>query len=211
MRRLSILSAFKKVGNRVFTTREAALISGKSLSGATQSLNNLASEGIIIKIRRGIWAPESETISVYDVVPHLFPKHRAYVSFISALHLHGIIEQIPHVITLASTAHAAAIRTNLGVFQVHHISPLFFAGFGWYRGSGSFLIAEPEKALVDSLYLSAYKRKRFGYFPELYFPETFSFKKAKAWADKIPSQKARTHAVKRLEELFPKVRKENRK
>lgn len=198
MRKRSILSAVRKLGKCVFTTYEAALISGKSLSATTQSLNNLAAESIIVKIYRGIWAQGTEAVSVYDVIPHLFPRHRVYVSFISALHLHGIIEQIPQVTTLASTAHARIIRTNLGVFQVHHISPLFFAGFGWYKGSGSFLIAEAEKALVDSLYLSAYKKKRFGHFPELHFPNSFSFEKVKKWANKIPSQKVRLYVNKRL-------------
>ena len=169
----------------------------------TQALNNLVRESAIIKIYRGLWAQEGPgPLSPYDVIQHLFPGERTYVSFISALHLHGIIEQIPQVITLASTAHARIIRTKTGVFYVHHISPLFFAGFGWYKESGNFLIAEPEKALVDSLYISAYKKKRFGHFPELRFPESFSFRKVKIWVDRIPSQKARVYVKKRLKSIL---------
>ncbi len=205
MRRRSILSSIKKLRKHIFTTRELSLISGKSASVVTQSLNNLVKEGIIVKIYRGLWASELlESLSPYDVIPHLFPRQRAYISFISALHLHGIIEQIPQVMTLASTAHARIIRTKIGVFDVHRISPLFFTGFGWYKETGNFLIAEPEKALVDSLYLSAYKKKRFGYFPELHFPKSFSFKKVKAWINKIPSQKARLYVNKRLKDILSK-------
>lgn len=203
MRRRSILSTIKKLGKRIFTTHELSLASGKSLSAVTQSLNNLARDGAIVKIYRGVWAQEEAgAVSPYAVISYLFPGHRAYVSFISALHLHGIIEQIPQVTTLASTAHARTIRTAIGVFYAHRITPSFFDGFGWYKGSGSFLIAEPEKAFVDSLYLSAYKKKRFGRFPELNFPDSFSFKKVKAWVNKIPSQKARAHVKKRLEEIL---------
>jgi len=156
-----------------------------------------------MKLYRGVWAQEGdEAISPYAVIPYLFPRHRAYVSFISALHLHGIIEQIPQVMTLASTAHARAIRTKIGVFYAHRISPSFFTGFGWYRGGGSFLIAEPEKALVDSLYLSAYKKKRFGSFPELHFPASFSFKRVKSWVNKIPGQKTRVYVNKKLEDIL---------
>ena len=61
------------------------------------------------------------------------------------------------------------------------------------------MIAEPEKALIDSLYLSAHKKKRFGYFPELHFPASFSFKRAKEWADKINSPAARVYVNKKLE------------
>jgi len=91
-------------------------------------------------------------------VPFLFPKQRAYVSFISALHLHGMLEQIPQIITLASTVHTRTIRTKLGVFYVHKVSPALFGGFVWYKEKGNFLIAKPEKALIDALYLSACKK-----------------------------------------------------
>jgi len=202
MRRSSILPVIKKLGHQVFTTHELSLASGRSLSVVTQSLNNLVREGAAIKIRRGVWAEEGlGAISPYAVIPYLFPAHRAYVSFISALHMYGIIEQIPQVTTLASTAHAGIIKTAIGAFYIHHITPSFFCGFDWYKGNGSFLIAEPEKALVDSLYISAYKGKRFGRFPELHFPKTFSFKKAKKWMNKIPSLTTREYVRKRLKEI----------
>ncbi|MFH0764035.1 MAG: TolC family protein [Candidatus Omnitrophota bacterium] len=203
MRKISAISAIRKLAKQIFTTRELALASGKSLSAAAQSLDNLSKEGVVFKICRGVWTQEDAgALSPYAAIPYLFPNHRAYVSFISALHLHGIIEQIPQVTTLASTAHARVIRTNIGVYHVHRITPLFFTGFVWYKGSGSFLIAEPEKALVDSLYLSAYKKKRFGRFPELHFPASFSFKKVREWAGKIPSPKARVYVNKKLKDIL---------
>lgn len=203
MSKRSILSAIKKLDKLVFTTHEACLMSGKSSSAVVQSLNKLLKEGVVVKIYRGLWAWEaSGALSPYDVIPYLFPKHRAYVSFISALHLYGIIEQIPQVMTLASTAHARVIHTKMGVFYIHHITPLFFAGFDWYKGSGSFLIAGPEKALIDSLYLSAHKKKRFGNFPELHFSKSFSFKKARAWVNKIPNPKTRLYVSKKLRDIL---------
>jgi len=203
MRRRSILSTINKLKAHIFTTRELSLMSGKSISAVTQSLDNLAREGVIVKICRGLWAQEGiGSTSPYDIIPYLFSRQRAYVSFISALHLHGIIEQIPQVTTLASTAHARTIRTKIGVFHVHRISPSFFTGFDWYKETGNFLIAEPEKALVDSLYLSAYKRKHFGYFPELHFPKSFSFKKVNTWVNKIPSRKVRIYVAKSLKNIL---------
>ena len=195
-----ILVYIKKLHRSVFTTYELSTLSGKSLSNITQSLNFLQKQGLIFKVYRGIWVESnSENVSPYNIIPFLFPKHRAYVSFISALHLYGMIEQIPQVITIASTIHTKTIRTKIGIFSVHQISPLFFNGFNWYKGIGSFLIAEPEKALVDSLYLSARKKKQFGCFPELQFPKSFSFKKAKFWAKKIPESKISSYVQKKME------------
>jgi predicted transcriptional regulator of viral defense system len=178
------------------------MMSGKSLSVVTQALNYLETQGAIFKIYRGVWAEQgSKSLSPYQAIQFLFPRHRAYVSFISALHLYGIVEQIPQVINLASTAHTKSIRTRIGDFSVHRIAAPFFNGFGWYGKGGDFLIAEPEKALVDCLYLSSRRKRQFGYFPELHFPKRFSFKKAERWAREIPDIRIRAHVQKRLKEI----------
>lgn len=192
----------RRLGRPVFTSHELVTISGKSASTIAQSLKRLAQQGLLTKIYRGVWAEAApRPLSPFEVIPHLFPRQRVYVSFISALHLHGIVEQIPQVITLASTSHSNTIRTKAGVFSVHQIAPAFFNGFDWYKGDGSFLIAEPEKALIDSLYLSSRKKKQFGHFPELHFPQEFSFKKAAQWVKRIPEEKIRLYVLKRLEAL----------
>jgi len=199
MRKRSILSFIRKLERPVFTTRELSAFSMRSLSAVTQALNFLQKEGLILKICRGIWAEAgSRQLSPYAVIPFLLPRHRVYVSFISALHLYGIIEQIPQEITLASTAHTKRINTVIGSFSIHRIAPSFFKGFDWYKETGSFLIAEPEKALVDSLYLSGCRKKQFVYFPELHFPGSFSFVKVKEWSKKIPNPKIRSYVQKKI-------------
>ncbi len=198
----NIMVFIKKLGRPVFTTHELITISGKSPSTIIQSLNRLVKQGLLIKIYRGVWMEAgAKRVSAFEIIPCLFPCQRVYVSFISALHLHGILEQIPQVITLASTAHTSTLRTKAGVFEVHQIAPALFYGFDWYKGEGSFLIAEPEKALVDSLYLSSRKKKQFGHFPELHFPPEFSFKKAAQWVGRIREEKIRLYIFKKLETL----------
>lgn len=192
----------KKTGSRIFTTHEIVALSGKSASTVTQSLNRLAGQGLLMKIVRGVWAELGpQPISPYEIIPYLFPRQRVYVSFISALHLHGIVGQIPQIITLASLTHTRTIRTKAGVFSVHQIAPAFFSGFDWYKGEGKFLIAEPEKALIDSLYLSSRKKKQFGSFPELDFPPDFNLKKAVRWAESISEKKIRQHVLEKLKAL----------
>ena len=203
MPKLPVLAAIKQIKRNVFTTNEIAVYSGSTASNTTQKLNYLTQKGIILKIARGVWGLEigNEKISPYSVIQFLLPRHRAYVSFISALHLYGIIEQIPQGITVASTSHTRTIRTNLGTFFVHRISPSFFRGFDWYKGNGNFLIAEPEKALIDCLYLSARKKRQFGNFPELDFPVAFSFTRAENWAKEIKDARIRIVVVKKLKEI----------
>ena len=76
-----------------------------------------------------------------------------------------------------------------------------FAGFNWYKGEGNFLIAEPEKALIDCLYISSRKKKQFGFFPEIKISTEFSFKKAQTWVELIREKKIRMYMFKKLKQL----------
>ena len=204
----NIMVFIKKLGRTVFTTHELTAVSGKSSSTIIQCLNRLVERGLLIKVYRGVWAEfEAKGLSPFEIIPYLFVRQRVYVSFISALHLQGIVEQIPQVITLASTSHTNTIRTRVGTFSVHQIAPAIFDGFDWYKGEGSFLIAEPEKALIDSLYLSSRRKKQFGHFPELHFPPEFSFKKAAQWVKRIPEEKIRRFVFEKLKTLDVNTKK----
>jgi len=199
MLRRSVLADIQRIRRPIFTTFELARLSERSASATTQALRHLEKQGVVERICRGIWGlAGSERLSAASVIPFLFPRTRAYVSFTSALHLYDIIEQIPQVMTLASPSHTKTIRTRLGTYSVHRIAPSFFAGFRWYKDEGRFLIAEPEKALVDSLYLSARKKRQYGHFPELHFPRTFSFRRAREWAGRIPDVRIRKNVEKKL-------------
>lgn len=201
-----ILSAIKQLNRQIFTTREIAFLRKSTLSNTTQTLSGLAKAKVIIKIYRGIWGIEfgKERISRYSIIPFLTPQGRSYLSFTSALHLYGIIEQIPQVVTLAFSGHSRRIHTALGDFELHRLAPGFFKGFDWYKIEGKFLIADPEKAFVDCLYLSARKSKQFGSFPELHFPSTFKEKKVWAWTEAIPDIKIRTAVKNKLKAIFNK-------
>jgi predicted transcriptional regulator of viral defense system len=202
MKRQSILPFITNLQKVIFTTREVFAVSGKSLSNVVQGLNHLSKQGILVKIRRGVWAEQlSSPLSPFRIIPFLPGGQRIYLSFLSALHLHGIIEQIPQVITCASLAHTRTIKTTLGVYAIHRIAPDFFFGFDWYKQNGEFLVAEPEKALLDCLYLSGRRGNQFRYFPELNFPPTFNFVKAKRWARAIKDRRLRTLVQRRLDAL----------
>lgn len=187
---LSTMQAIYKTGRLVFTTREIAAIRRSSVSSNTQCLNRLQKQGIVTKIMHGVWGVTSDKrFSPLLAVSHLTPGHRSYVSFLSALHIYGIISQIPQVITVASTAHSKKINTPIGTYYIHQIAPDFFIGFDWNR-SGDYLIASPEKALVDCLYLANRKGKQYAHFPELNLSKV-SHKKTIEWVKRIKDARIR--------------------
>jgi hypothetical protein len=117
-----------------------------------------------------------------------------------------MIEQIPHSVFCATTGHTRLKRTPVDTFSFHRIHPNFFAGFDWYRGGREFLIATPEKALVDSLYLSSRRGKQFGFFPEIEFGREFRFREVQRWAKQIPDPRIRKYVQERLKALMQRDR-----
>jgi predicted transcriptional regulator of viral defense system len=200
---VSVHRAIQEIDRPVFTTREIATMAGTSLSSASQALSRMQKERLVTRAARGIWCQTADPrFTPFLLVPYLSGGHQAYVSFFSALHLHGLIGQIPQVVYAATTAHTRRRQTPLGMFSYHRIDPRFFSGFDWYCGGRSFLIAGPEKALVDCLYLSSRKGRRFGRFPEIELGARFSKRRAREWVKKIPYQKIRGHVQEKLSALL---------
>ena len=187
------------LGRRVFTSAELAAVSSRSGSVVSQGLAVMQRQGLALRLGHGLWSAGAEPPGQYGVGPHLLPRQRVYVSFTSALHLHGVIEQIPQVITLASTAHSRLLVTRAGSFSLHHLAPEMFSGFEWSVSRG-FPLAAPEKALVDCLYVSAFRKRQFSHFPELDLSR-LDLKKARAWTSKIKNPMARAHVLSRLAAL----------
>lgn len=200
--KLNIWQAIIKLDRLVFTTREVAELTQSSISSTTQGLIRLEQKKILTKVQTGIWALTSDKrFSLFDIIPFLGQTHQCYLSFISALHLYGIITQIPQIITVASTAHSKKINTRVGEYLIHQLEPSFFVGFDWHE-SGNFLIATPEKALVDCLYISSRKKNKYSSFPELEFPNNFNKIGANKWVDYIRDDRLRKSVLDKLGKIF---------
>lgn len=167
----------------LFTTSEVAEAAGMALSNTSRDLARLEKEGMITRIKRGLWAIATHPdFSPYAVVPNLFEyDEEGYVSLLTALNLHGMIDQIPRVVQVVTTTQRPRLETPVGTYEFHQVQPELFGGFGPYRGTGNFDIATPEKALFDTLYLSARKGRRFSHLPEVEIPEGFSSMEMDAW------------------------------
>lgn len=177
-----------------------------SVASASQGLCRLEKNGVIKKMFQGVWALAGDKrMSPFLLIPFLSHGHRSYLSFTSALHSYGVIGQIPQVITVATTAHSRTVRTSAGNYHMHQLSPDLFSGFDWHSGN-DYLIATPEKALVDCLYISTRKRKRFGHFPELDI-SALSRDKILAFTGLIRDLRVRNAVEKMVELLTPGKRR----
>ncbi len=187
----------------VFSTADIMKRTGTTLSNASRDLRNLQAHGVVTRVRRGLWAVLAHPdFSPYAVVPHLFAgTEEGYVSLLSALSLHGMLEQIPQAIYVVTTSQRPAVRTPVGTYAFFRIEPKLFGGFKPYRRTGNFDIASPEKALFDTLYFSARKGRRFSFLPELELPGEFSAAEVRRWTGLISHRPLRTAVQRRWAEL----------
>lgn len=158
----------------VFTTREFALRAGISVAAASKQLARLRRDNrSLVKLTRGVWANTANPqFSALACVPVLLGSEQGYVSFLSALHMHGAISQIPASVQVATTGHTRKLRTSVATFEFLQLKPEMFAqGVRWSDTPRPFRVATVEKALLDTLYISTRRNRRFARLPELYLKD----------------------------------------
>ncbi len=135
----------------VFGARDIQALFGISSVAAGFLLHRYNKAGFIVRIKRGCYAfPDS-------IPPELYLANKLYApSYIScefALSYHGIIPETVYEITSVSTKATRRFETQGKIYSYRRIKKNAFTGYFVVKQQGfSFLIADPEKALVDTLY-----------------------------------------------------------
>ena len=188
----------------VFTTREYAVAGGTTLVSASKRLATLERHGQVERLTRGVWiVPGHPHFSLYGCVPHLLGRELGYVSFLSALQLHGMISHIPKSIPIATTGAPRVLVTRRGRFEFFRLHPRMMTdGVDWHEAPLSFRLASPEKAVLDTFYLSTRRGRRFKTLPELELPQAFRKKEFDRLVRvQIPLAPVRAAVKRRFEDL----------
>ena len=194
---LSLLSSMREP---VFETGDAAARLNLTAAHASAVLARLASGRLLVRLRRGLWA-FPDRVDPLSLPGRLTAPLPSYVSLQSALYLHGLISQIPAVTYAVSLARTRRFDTPLGVVSIHHVTPAFFSGFDPTGPQGA-LIASPEKALVDVLYLSPTRSRLFRALPEIEIPRRFNPRLARAMTTRIASTRRRAMVTRALDVIL---------
>jgi predicted transcriptional regulator of viral defense system len=183
------LRRLRDLDHAVLTTGDAAAALGISIGAAHQVLRRLTASGLVASVARGLWSLrlDVDPLVLADALTAPLP---AYVSLQTALHLHGIIEQIPARIFVVSLGRTRLSLTRFGCFSIHRMAPEVFGGF-IVRADGA-KIATAEKALFDVIYLSATRQRSFASLPELELPPRFDRRAAVPWIARIASPSLQT-------------------
>lgn len=113
-------------------------------------------KGYLKKIKRGFYCfadiESNQNFLFYTANKIYVPS---YVSLSTALRYYGFIPEEIFQITSVGTKKATSFETPIGNFIYRHIKPGLFWGYQLVDFAGhKLLLAEPEKAVLDYLYLN---------------------------------------------------------
>ena len=192
-------AALRRLGVPVLSTSDAAAALSSSIAAASKTLTRLMRAGLVTAVRHNLWWLDGPP-DPYRLPAFLTAPLDSYLSLHSALHLRGVIEQIPEILYAVSLARTQRITTSVATFSIHRIAPEIFGGYT--ESASGVKLASAEKALFDFAYLSAGRSRLFTELPELELPRGFRRAELKHWLAKVPSARARTITSRKLEALI---------
>ena len=136
-------------------------------AGVDQAMRNQLTRwqkrGLIIQLKRGIYILNKNDRKIFP--SRFFFANQimwpSYVSLESALGYYGLIPEMVSDVTSVTSKKTARFKNELGQFIYQHLKPDVFKGYRSFKDEAGMdvLIADPEKALVDFLYLNLGKFK----------------------------------------------------
>jgi predicted transcriptional regulator of viral defense system len=196
------LARLVRLGVPLIQTADAAVALDQSQGAANKTLSRLADAGLVARIRHGAWWISGD-VEFYRLPEYLTTPYPSYVSLQTALHLRGLIEQIPEVLYAVSLARSQRTITSAGTISFHHIAPELFGGFEETASPPRGVkLATAEKALFDFAYLSGGRSRSFEAVPELEIPAKFNWSELTRWVRRIPSVRRRVQTTGRLERFL---------
>ena len=147
----------KKITHSVFSTHDLKLL-GVKVFGYQLSL--WQKQGHIVKIKNGLYvfADRLAAISPEEISGLLYSP--SYISLEKALSFYGVIPEMVYSVTSVTPKVTRRFKNKLGSFIYRHIKPSLHFGYRQLKGENiPYLMAEPEKALLDYIYLNLSRLK----------------------------------------------------
>jgi predicted transcriptional regulator of viral defense system len=196
----------------VFSTRDIGAAVDVSPTAVTRALGVLAKRRVIVRVTPGVWArPSHPDFSPYAVVPFLLGASvgtrgwqdaaPGYVSLLSALSLHGLIDQIPRTIQIVVGGQRPPIHSAIGNYTFHRMQRPLLTGYEPGGRLANFELATPTKALFDTVYLSTRRGRNHAFLPELDLSGLVSTAEMRSYIALIPSTSVQTAVLNRWQQL----------
>lgn len=142
-----------------FTPLDVKRIFGIGSTAVSFLLYRYSRRGLILHLKRGCYALSSDLPNDFSLANKLYEP--SYISLEFALSFHGIIPETVYEITSITPKSTRRFSMMGKNFSYHRIKKEAFGGYiPLKQNDAVFLIAEPEKAFVDFVYLKMLQGQR---------------------------------------------------
>lgn len=145
---MEFIRTLQSLDRGFFTTADLEKITGLEKRSLKVSLHRLVKKEVLTRLRRGVYQLSLTMVDVKRIANQLY--YPSYLSFESAFSHYGMLSQIPFTETFATIRKSKKMilaHTEIEFTQLK--KDLFFG----YTFKHDIYIAEPEKALLDELYM----------------------------------------------------------
>ncbi|HEX9722251.1 MAG TPA: hypothetical protein VGA53_03215 [Candidatus Paceibacterota bacterium] len=157
MKKIEAIQILQKNHKRIFHTSDLGkLFSAENTNTLNKQIKGLIEAGVLTRIIKGFYYLTSNKPTDFELANILYRP--SYISLESALNYYGILVQSPQQITSVTTKLTRTIENAGKVFSYSHLTQKYFNG---YQTVDGFLIAIPEKALVDTMFFCALGKTSF--------------------------------------------------
>jgi predicted transcriptional regulator of viral defense system len=173
-----VADELRKNGITVFSPQDLRHLCGASEIALRFLLTRAVKRGDALKFRRALYGLAAHPPSELEIANLLYRP--SYISFAFALSYYHIIPEIVYFITSATTRTTATFTVLEKQFVYRRIKRAAFTGYAVeHVNNRTVWIAEPEKALVDTLYFVALNKQGL---PERIDTARLSKQKVRAFA-----------------------------
>ncbi len=146
-----IIKKLLSLNKKIFSLLDLKkLLSISSDNTTYKTLEKLVTKEIVIRLKNGIYACNLAMPNEFEIAQHLSAP--SYISCETALNFYGILSQFPYTITSVTLKKSQKFNVLQKEYDFAHIQKNLF--WGYYK-EDNFLIASPEKALLDQIYLAS--------------------------------------------------------
>jgi len=148
---ISVRERLLNLGIRIFTPLEFTRIFPVQPHVTKYFLEKQVKEGLLLRLKPGLYTLKTDPPGEEEIANALYKP--SYISFEYALAYYRILPEMPYTVTSATTKPTRLFSVQNKEYSFRTLKESSFAGYVLQKnGNRSFLIAEPEKALVDYFY-----------------------------------------------------------
>ena len=166
---MKYIKLINKINSPIFSLQDLKLL---GTIVYPYQLSKWAKDGYIKKLKNGLYiiSDKEKDIEVENIAFNLYQP--SYISLEWALSKYGIIPEMIYNCTSITTKTTRTFNNNFGSFIYRNVKKQMFFGYNKIKNNEQiYLIAEPEKALLDYFYFNANKIKNKDDINELRFNE----------------------------------------